>query len=139
MTQSTRNIKENQVKATGSDTVLCFATLKSDSWVHPTYWIRFDEEIVDRDHLEEALTRILVDETLDTALKSIDKDRLTWSEKFKDDGYLFWAEKQFLPGVTDNLSNTIEEALRLMSISSTSAASNPTKPTSVIYTGRWKT
>lgn len=119
MTQSTRNIKENQGKATGSDTVLCFATLKSDSWVHPTYWIRFDEEIVDRDHLEEALTRILVDETLDTALKSIDKERLTWSEKFKEDGHLFWAEKQFLPGVTDNLSNTIEEALRLMSISST--------------------
>jgi phosphoribosylformylglycinamidine synthase len=36
-----------------------------------------------------------------------------WATAFKGEGFAWFAEKQYLPGVTDNLAHTIEEALRM--------------------------
>ena len=61
---------------------------------------------------------LLADTNFEDCLVAGNLERKTWAEKWKKDGYDFWAEKQFLPGVTDNLAKTIREALKLMGESS---------------------
>ena len=123
MTQSTHDqeLDQNQKKsglAKEDSSILCLAVLGEGKTL-PTYWIRYDQQIVNRKELEEALIKVLVDSTHQKALLAPNQERLTWLDQWKEEGYLFWAEKQFQPGVTDNLSNTIEEALGLTGISST--------------------
>ncbi|HMP51650.1 MAG TPA: hypothetical protein PKD05_08850, partial [Candidatus Melainabacteria bacterium] len=119
MTQSTHD-QEQKSSGLSKDksSIHCLAVLGEGKTL-PTYWIRYDELIVNRKELEDALVKVLVNNTYQKALLAPNQERLTWLNQWREEGYLFWAEKQFQPGVTDNLSNTIEEALGLTGISST--------------------
>ena len=66
----------------------------------------------------EVLASILADSLLDDVWV-VDQDgrAKSWAETFKKEGFAYFCEKQYLPGVTDNLSHTIEEALLLKGIS----------------------
>lgn len=60
-------------------------------------------------HLEEVLTESLLE---DLWISSAD-DLSSWQESWRNAGFSHWAEKQFLPGVTDNLAHIVEEALTM--------------------------
>lgn len=117
MTQSAKQTSTIE-KKDKKQNVICFLTTGQCDRDIPTYWVKFDSSIVNKDSLEKNLARILVDTNFEDCLVAGNQERKTWAEKWKKDGYDFWAEKQFLPGVTDNLAKTIQEALKLMGESS---------------------
>ncbi|HEY9714096.1 MAG TPA: AIR synthase-related protein, partial [Chroococcales cyanobacterium] len=49
--------------------------------------------------------------------------RITWLAKWNGRGFKFWAERQFQPGVTDNLAHTVEEALEMAGLNGIKVAS----------------
>ncbi len=101
----------------GTEDVLAFAVLTENSSEFPLYWIKFDSQTINEEALKELLSKILVDPVNQTALCERANKVSGWQKSWRDAGYVLWAEKQFLPGVTDNLSHTIEEALHLKGIS----------------------
>ncbi|MBX9667384.1 MAG: hypothetical protein K2X93_07180 [Candidatus Obscuribacterales bacterium] len=97
--------------------VLSFAVLQSAEAHFPIYWIKFDRQTTDEAKLVNCLNEILVDPVIQqgVVLRSADLDQLF--ESFLQRGFHWVAQKQFLPGVTDNLAHTIHEALLLKGIS----------------------
>jgi phosphoribosylformylglycinamidine synthase II len=62
----------------------------------------------------EKLSSVLADEILDFVWLEDQTERAaTWTKEMKAEGFAWFCEKQYLPGVTDNLAHTIEEALLL--------------------------
>lgn len=83
----------------------------------PLYWIEGHEEV---DHkgfvgssLAKALEEVLTDPLLEELWFSLGGKRKSWLERWTQEGFRWFAERQFLPGVTDNLARTVEEALKL--------------------------
>lgn len=120
MTQSTTyHDKSSKQNDSQSLNTLCFVTTGSATQNMPTYWIQFDQSTTDKEFLIERLDRVLVDQNFQKGLVASNQDRKAWAKSWKEQGVRYWAEKQFKPGVTDNLAKTIEEALRLMKVPST--------------------
>jgi phosphoribosylformylglycinamidine synthase II/formyltetrahydrofolate-dependent phosphoribosylglycinamide formyltransferase len=79
----------------------------------PLYWIcseKSPSEMLADQNLKAALKEILADPLLEEVWLALPGERHSWTEKFKDKAW--FCERQFLPGVTDNLARTVEEALR---------------------------
>src|SRR5277367_959630 len=85
----------------------------------PAYWLQaLDTNVSDPlpPPLVSALTAVLTEPLLeDLWICSIDK-LSTWQTKWQQSGFKQWAEKQFLPGVTDNLAHVVEEAFSLQTM-----------------------
>lgn len=84
----------------------------------PIYWVQGHEGTLERDtfldsKLGKALQDVLTDPLLEELWISLGGKRKTWIERWTQDGFRWFAERQFLPGVTDNLARTVEEALHL--------------------------
>lgn len=79
----------------------------------PLYWVSSEkspQEMLADSNLTSALKEILADPLLEEVWFSLPTERKTWTEKFQNKTW--FCERQFLPGVTDNLARTVEEALR---------------------------
>lgn len=84
----------------------------------PLYWFKvpFTDETRDETFVARfrtVLHELLVDPLLEELWLNEPQDRDEWINIWRKNGFRFVAEKQFQPGVTDNLSHTVEEALRL--------------------------
>ena len=79
------------------------------------YWIVFPaEETSNKSAAGDTIAAVLSDELLESVWLDEQAVRADlWPAKFADEGFAWFAEKQYLPGVTDNLAHTIEEALHL--------------------------
>jgi len=85
--------------------------------VLPAYWLIPFCSLQNKTELpatvKQALTEVLTESLLeDLWISSID-NLSTWQKKWQDYGFSCWAEKQFLPGVTDNLAHIVQEALSM--------------------------
>lgn len=107
-----------------SNQVICLAVVpkagfRIDAEVvqFPIYWVqteqRIEKEEFPNSPLSAALQDILIDPLLEEMWLSIGGTRKSWVQNWKSNGFHWFAERQFLPGVTDNLSRTVEEALVL--------------------------
>jgi phosphoribosylformylglycinamidine synthase len=108
-----------------SQQVLCLAVIPKAgvNGVHPNfplYWIHADlpsfgslSEFISDSEMGQALQEVLIDPLLEELWCCKPQDRQSWVDTFKRAGYEWFAERQFLPGATDNLAHTVEEALQL--------------------------
>ncbi len=103
--------------STHSETTLqwCLSVVpKTDYSAFALYWVRIPERYKDQlDDLSVALREVLIDPLQEDLWIARPEERSSWVEKWSGRGYRWWAERQFLPGVTDNLAHTVQEALEL--------------------------
>ena len=81
----------------------------------PLYWLLAPapiDELINADFVK-ALADVLIDPLTEKLIYAKCNDRLGWVKSWQEEGYQWLAERQFLPGVTDNLAATVEEALLL--------------------------
>ena len=79
------------------------------------YWLNVPVmEPADHSKITAALSDVLCDPLQEELWVVEPSQRDTWVDKWRSLGYAFWAEKQFAPGVTDNLAHTVAEALKLL-------------------------
>jgi phosphoribosylformylglycinamidine synthase len=85
------------------------------------YWLLVEdlngEENSSPAKLTAALKEILTDPLLEDLWFAPLADTAKWGKVWQESGYVQWAEKQFLPGVTDNLAHIVEEALEMKELS----------------------
>lgn len=85
----------------------------------PLYWFKIPKQYsLPNDGLEKALTEILTDPLQEELWLSNSASRVNWCERWLKLGFRWWAERQFLPGVTDNLSHTVAEAINIKGFAS---------------------
>ena len=111
--------------------VLCLAVVpkngfhgsKASPATFPLYWVQADlptfnsaADFVSDTELGAALQEILVDTLLEELWCAPPSSRQKWLDVWRKQGFALFAERQFLPGVTDNLAHTVEEALQLKGI-----------------------
>jgi len=65
------------------------------------------------------LKEVLADSLLEDVLCVATQDRQQWVKQWQELGFKWFAERQYLPGVTDNLARTVEEALKLSGLTTT--------------------
>ncbi|MBX9879838.1 MAG: hypothetical protein K2Y22_15375 [Candidatus Obscuribacterales bacterium] len=112
-------------KTRNSDAVVCVAVIPKGGFVDnhnfPLYWISgFDGKDAG---LLENLKEVLADELLEDVWTANVQDKSKWLDIWRGEGFVYFAERQFLPGVTDNLGKTVEEALKLKGIGDIRVAS----------------
>lgn len=116
MTELSRQVKVNSKEQSANLRTLCVAVMpKSTHHSFPLYWVRGDRQLIN-DQLLAALSDVLVDPLLQTLWTCPPDGRSSWITLWHDQGFRFWMERQLLPGVTDNLGRTIEEALSLKGV-----------------------
>lgn len=93
----------------------CVAVIpKTEYTSFPLYWLAIPEQYKNQlESLSEALRDVLSDPLQEQLWIAQLEERTVWMQKWAQLGYRWWAEKQFLPGVTDNLAHTVQEALEL--------------------------
>lgn len=110
--------------------LLCLAVLPKDGFPHdaypaqfPLYWLELEPSLIptatdpaDTD-LGAALVEILADPLLEVVHFDNATTRKNLTKLWQESGFRWLAERQFLPGVTDNLARTVEEALSLKGLS----------------------
>lgn len=107
---------ESQEQVSANLRTLCVAVMpKTTHHSFPLYWVRGDRELIN-DRLLAALSDVLVDPLMETLWTCAPDGRSSWITLWHDQGFRYWMECQLLPGVTDNLGRTIEEALRLKGV-----------------------
>src|ERR1700691_2271360 len=80
----------------------------------PLYWLRFRQsELPNQSIRLKAITQVLTDPLQEELWFTDSAGRAEWVKIWHKDGFRWWAEKQFAPGVTDNLGHTVKEALQL--------------------------
>lgn len=82
----------------------------------PLYWLtstRAALEGADWASVLSCLREILTDPLHEDIWIARGQEREAWAQAWAGSGFRFFCERQFLPGVTDNLARTVEEALRL--------------------------
>ncbi len=104
----------------GSSTrALCLAVIpKEEYWSFPLYWLHVEWD-QPYEHLLSCLREVLTDPLQEELWACEPHKRAEWIKSWHAQGFHWWAEKQFAPGVTDNLAHTVEEALRLLGLSGT--------------------
>lgn len=127
MNLASKAVSMNDSNAGVGGTVLTLAVVPKGGFVEkqqhvefPLYWIQGGEtgeaagkDDFTRSELGRALQEVLIDELLEDLWFSFCGNRERWVESWREFGFRFYAERQFLPGVTDNLARTVEEALHL--------------------------
>lgn len=89
----------------------------------PLYWLELEPGLTGAADepsgtaLGAALVEILADPLLETVYFDNAATRKTLTRLWLDAGFQWLAERQFLPGVTDNLARTVEEALSMKGFS----------------------
>ncbi|HEY9682313.1 MAG TPA: AIR synthase-related protein [Oculatellaceae cyanobacterium] len=79
------------------------------------YWLELPVDgQMHLNQISAALTDVLCDPLQEELWISSPDERTIWAHKWRDEGFRYWAEKQFAPGVTDNLAHTVAEALSLL-------------------------
>jgi hypothetical protein len=108
-----------------ASTQLCLAVIPKDTYdSFPLYWLAVpDRHNESKDKISQALKEILTDPLQEELWLVAPAERADWMEKWNGMDYRWWAERQFLPGVTDNLAHTVEEALELKGFDGVSVAS----------------
>ena len=128
------NAVSNSSTKESSRQVICLAVVpragfRIDAEVvqFPLYWVETTEQIKKEDFagssLGLALTEVLTDPLLEDLWFSTGVSRKKWTENWAQNGFYWFAERQFLPGVTDNLARTVEEALVLKHLKGVNVAS----------------
>lgn len=84
--------------------------------VFPLYWIQHSGT---PEALREVLQEVVSDPLLDELWYATPDKRSEWVSKFRREEFVYFAEKQFLPGVTDNLGKTVAEAISLAGFAGT--------------------
>jgi phosphoribosylformylglycinamidine synthase subunit PurSL len=102
----------------GTLRVLCIAVVpKTSSASFPLYWLQMNSNSgLSDDEITASLKDVLTDPLQEDLWICQPYKRNEWMSKWHALGYRFWAEKQFVFGVTDNLAHTVEEALRLLGL-----------------------
>lgn len=116
MTETRVPQKEAAKKNADGTAVLTFLVISAGSTTLPLYWVKFDPAIVSEEKLLKSLEDVLVDSVYQKGVPLSQGNQEEFFKRWRGDGFEFWAEKQFLPGVTDNLAHTIAEALGLKGI-----------------------
>ncbi|MBS1989306.1 MAG: phosphoribosylformylglycinamidine synthase [Cyanobacteria bacterium SZAS LIN-3] len=113
--KSTTQLKDSMGQTSALSRVVVAVRPREKPESFALYWIVFpsaDQSIGERER--EIIAAVLADELIDQVwLEEQGARAAGWQQKFIDEGYSWFAEKQYLPGVTDNLAHTIEEALHL--------------------------
>jgi phosphoribosylformylglycinamidine synthase len=106
--------------------LLCLAVVpqagfstKTGSVSFPLYWVQqagSDRGAESDPKLIEALEQILVDPLQERLLQATPEGRQAWTDDWSKQSFRWWCERQFQPGVTDNLAHTVKEALSLKGV-----------------------
>lgn len=96
----------------GAGITLLFLVLAPGADRHPAYWLDCHPDTC-RVKLEQSLNEVLVDASYQEGRLAGGADLTDLLAAWKKEGYVYFAQKQFHPGVTDNLAHTVEEALVL--------------------------
>jgi phosphoribosylformylglycinamidine synthase II/formyltetrahydrofolate-dependent phosphoribosylglycinamide formyltransferase len=78
----------------------------------PLYWLS-GKNLEQTKKLMAALKEILADQLLEDVWCVVASERSSWLSQWREQGFKWFAERQYLPGVTDNLARTVEEAIKL--------------------------
>ena len=123
--QGTINTMAEQLEV---DQIICLALvpragfeLSQKPLEFPLYWLKADRpvaDMLDDETFTATLSEILTNPLVEKLWIDLSSGRSHWTKVWRDIGFCFWAERQFLPGVTDNLAKTVEEALQLSGIAS---------------------
>jgi phosphoribosylformylglycinamidine synthase len=120
-----KTLSDPQVKkdSNASSYELCIAVMpragkpdKKGQLQFPLYWLSVECSTLskpERMRLEEVCTEILTERIAEDLWCCEPQERNTWIEQWHKQGFCCWTEKQFYPGVTDNLGKTVEEAFAL--------------------------
>lgn len=124
MTRSMHEVKSYNEPSQAHQT-LCLAVVpkagfKSDLTTFALYWLQADlpfvhslPEFIADSEWGQALQEVLIDPLLEELWCAVPSERQPWLDGWKRTGYDWFAERQFQPGVTDNLAHTVQEALAL--------------------------
>jgi len=94
----------------------CLAVVSKASYSRMSlYWLNMpgDSDLSLPD-ITETLREVVCDPLQEELWICSPAERHAWTKKWSALGYRYFAEKQFAPGVTDNLAHTVGEALRLL-------------------------
>lgn len=90
----------------------------------PLYWLQASElpSVTAKDNWLEsefgqALEEVLSDPLLQELWCAFSDQRADWLKRWQSNGFRWFCERQYLPGVTDNEARTVEEALSLKGFS----------------------
>lgn len=124
MTKSLQELKSTN-ESSEMQQVLCLAVVpkagfKSSVATFPIYWLQADlppfatlTEFVSETEMGQALQDVIIDPLLEELWCAESQRRQPWLEGWARSGFQWFAERQHLPGVTDNLARTVEEALQM--------------------------
>lgn len=102
---------------------LCVAVIpEGERKSFPLYWLLVPKNVLPADgkvpkNMVKDISDVLSDSLCEEILICEASERGKWLKRFAAEGFEFFAERQFLPGVTDNLAHTVEEALGLKQFS----------------------
>ena len=124
MNLASKQLSSEETREGTQSQVICLAVIpragfRIDAPVvqFPIYWIEGHAAVTHEDfpnsELGKALEEVLTDPLLEDLWFSLGGKRKSWITRWTQDGFRWFAERQFLPGVTDNLARTVEEALHL--------------------------
>lgn len=118
MTQGAKHKADEQVMEISKTATICVAVISdSDPKSFPLYWLLVEKDVLLDDAIPEKMVKdisdVLADQLSQKVLIGHPQERSKWLKDFTSQGFAYFAERQFLPGVTDNLAHTVEEALRL--------------------------
>ncbi|MBA3992373.1 MAG: phosphoribosylformylglycinamidine synthase [Cyanobacteria bacterium DS2.3.42] len=119
MTQGAKHKEGEHVLEISKTATICVAVIsETEHHSFPLYWL-----LVDKDSMPDGapipkkmlkdISDVLADSLCQEVLAGQPDARAEWLKRFASEDYKYFAERQFLPGVTDNLAHTVEEALRL--------------------------
>jgi phosphoribosylformylglycinamidine synthase subunit PurSL len=124
MTRSMQELRSYN-ESSQAQQVLCLAVVpragfKGNFATFPIYWLQADlppytsiEEFISDSEWGQALQEVLIDPLLEELWGAKPDERQPWIDAWRRDRFEWFAERQFQPGVTDNLARTVQEALEL--------------------------
>lgn len=129
MNLASQQLSTEETREGAQSQVVCLAVIPSAGFridapvvQFPIYWLSGHASITHEEfpgsELGRALEEVLIDPLLEELWFSLGGKRKSWISRWQADGFRWFAERQFLPGVTDNLARTVEEALHLKGLPS---------------------
>ena len=118
MTQGAKYRENEHVLEISKTATICVAVIsEAEHQSFPLYWLLVEKDSLPDgkipEKMQKDISEVLADSLCQEVLTAAPEDRSAWLERFAKEQYKHFAERQFLPGVTDNLAHTVEEALRL--------------------------
>jgi phosphoribosylformylglycinamidine synthase len=118
MTQQAKHKEGEHLLEISKTATICVAVLsETEPDAFPLYWLLVDKDSLTEGKIPQKMVKDLSDVLADSLCQEVlvgqPGDRSSWLKRFADGEYKYFAERQFLPGVTDNLAHTVQEALKL--------------------------